>query len=211
MDLSGVLSIGVDEIQYQLGHKYLTLVYQIDGHCKRLLWVGKERKEATLEAFFDWFGKQRTFALKYIRSDMWKNYLTVIAKRAAQAIHVLDRFHIMSHMSKAIDEVRAQEVKELVSKGHAPVLTKTRWILLKRPTNLTDKQQVRLADLVRYNLRSVRSYLLKEDFQSFWEYTSPGAAIPDRADEARGQDVAQPPHPAVKLVQSPGGPVQRGR
>ena len=79
-------------------------------------------------------------------------------------------------LSKAIDEVRAQEAKELVSKGHEPVLTKTRWLLLKRPENLTEKQEVRLADLVRYNLRSVRSYLLKEDFQSFWEYTSPGWA-----------------------------------
>lgn len=177
VDLSGVLSIGVDEIQYQLGHKYLTLVYQIDGHCKRLLWIGKERTEATLDGFFDWFGQTRSEALKHICSDMWKNYLTVIAKRAAQALHILDRFHIMSHMSKAIDEVRAQEAKELVSKGYEPVLKKSRWLLLKRPENLTEKQEVRLADLVRYNLRSVRSYLLKEDFQSFWEYTSPGWAL----------------------------------
>ena len=62
VDLSGVLSIGVDEIQYQLGHKYLTLVYQIDGHCKRLLWIGKERTEATIDGFFDWFGQTRSEA-----------------------------------------------------------------------------------------------------------------------------------------------------
>ena len=104
---------------------------------------------------------------------MWKPYLKVIAKKAGQAIHVLDRFHIMGHFGKAIDEVRAQEARELRARGREPVLTKTRWLLLKRPENLTETQAVRLADLLRYNLRSVRSYLLKEDFQFFWGYRSP--------------------------------------
>ena len=104
---------------------------------------------------------------------MWKPYLKVISKKAGQAIHILDRFHIMGHFGKAIDEVRAQEARELRARGRAPVLTKTRWLLLKRPENLTEKQEVRLADLLRYNLRSVRSYLLKEDFQFFWGYRSP--------------------------------------
>lgn len=79
----------------------------------------------------------------------------------------------MGHFGKAIDEVRAQEARELRARGREPVLTKTRWLLLKRPENLTEKQEVRLADLLRYNLRSVRSYLLKEDFQFFWGYRSP--------------------------------------
>ncbi len=111
--------------------------------------------------------------LRFICSDMWEPYLEVIAKKAGQAIHVLDRFHIMGHFGKAIDEVRAQEARELRARGGEPVLTKTRWLLLKRPENLTEKQEVRLADLLRYNLRSVRSYLLKEDFQFFWGYRSP--------------------------------------
>ena len=76
-------------------------------------------------------------------------------------------------MRKAIDEVRADEVRELKEKGYEAVLTKTRWLLLKRPENLMDKQETRLADLLRYNLRSIRSYLLKEEFQFFWSYTSP--------------------------------------
>lgn len=175
-DLSAIESLGIDELSWQMGQKYLTLVYQIDGHCKRLLWVGRERTEATLEQFFDWLGTERTAVLKYVCSDMWKNYLKVIARRAGQALNILDRFHIMAKMSKAIDEVRAQEAKELVRKGHQPLLKKTRWLLLKRPENLTEKQELRLADLVRYNLRAVRSYLLKEDFQAFWEYVSPGWA-----------------------------------
>ena len=73
----------------------------------------------------------------------------------------------------AVDEVRAQEAREIRARGREPVLTKTRWLLLKRPENLTEKLEVRLADLLRYNLPTVRSYLLKEDFQFFWGYRSP--------------------------------------
>lgn len=177
-DLSGIQSIGIDEIAWKKGHRYLTLVYQIDTGMKRLLWIGEHRKEETLLKFFHWFGEARSAELRYVCSDMWKPYLQVIAKMAANAIHVLDRFHIMGHMSKAIDEVRAQEVKELKTKGLKPVLTNTRWLLLKRPKNLTEKQEVRLKDLLQYNLRSVRSYLLKEDFQGFWTCETPlGAAV----------------------------------
>ena len=171
--LDRIASLGIDEIQWHRGQSYLTLVYQIDDHCKRLLWIGKNRTEATLHGFFDWFGKERSTLLKFICSDMWKNYLTVIAERAAKAINVLDRFHIMAHMSKAIDEVRAAEVKELKAKGREPVLKKARWVLLKRPENRTDKDDIRLAELLRHNLRSVRAHLLMEDFQFFWDYVSP--------------------------------------
>lgn len=172
-DISGVSAIGIDEIAWGRGHRYLTLVYQIDAHCKRLLWIGEKRTVKTLLRFFRWFGKERSQGLKYLCSDMWKPYLKVIAKKAGQAVHVLDRFHIMSHFSKALDEVRAQEVRELKAKGYEPVLTKTRWLLLKRPENLSEKQQPRLAELLEYNLRSVRSYLLKEEFQFFWSCLSP--------------------------------------
>ena len=171
-DLSKVAAIGIDEIKWQRGHKYLTLVYQIDVHCKRLLWIGKDRRVKTLLNFFRWFGTERTQELKFICSDMWKPYLKVIAKKAGNALNILDRFHIMAHISKAIDEVRAQEVKKLKNDGYEPVLVKTRWLLLKRPENLTDKQESRLATLLQYNLKSIRSYLLKEEFQLFWQYKS---------------------------------------
>jgi transposase len=172
-DLTGIEAIGIDEIQWQRGHKYLTLVYQIDAGCRRLLWIGKKRKVKTLLGFFRWFGKERTKELDYICSDMWKPYLRVIAKKAGHATHILDRFHIMAKVSKAIDKVRAQEAKELKEKGYEAVLTKSRWLLLKRPENLTDKQETKLADLLQYNLKSIRSYLLKEEFQLFWSYKSP--------------------------------------
>ena len=172
MDLTGILSIGVDEILWQRGHRYLTVVYQIDKNCRRLLWVGQDRTTDTLLRFFTWFGEPRAANLKFICSDMWKPYLQVIAKAASQAIHVLDRFHIMSMLNKAIDEVRATEARKMKNDGYEPILKHSRWCLLKRPENLTTKQEAKLSDLVQYNLASVRAYLLKEDFQGFWEYVS---------------------------------------
>jgi transposase len=170
--LSGIRSIGVDEIQWLKGHKYLTLVYQIDGHAKRLLWIGKDRTIRSFLGFFRMLGKERSAELKFICSDMWKPYLKVIARKAGQAIHVLDRYHIMAKMNKAIDEVRAAEAKQLKQKGQQPILKHARWCLLKRPENLTANQAVKLSELLKVNLKAVRSYLLREDFQRFWQYRS---------------------------------------
>jgi len=175
-DLEGIEAVGVDEVQWQKGHKYLTLVYQIDAGCKRLLWIGQDRTAKTFLRFFRMLGKERSRRLRFICSDMWKPYLKVIAKKASQAIHVLDRFHIMQKMSKAIDEVRAGEARQMKADGYEEILKHSRWCLLKRPENLTDKQTVKLSELLKYNLRSMRAYLLKEDFQRLWEYVRPGWA-----------------------------------
>lgn len=175
-ELEGIEAIGVDEVQWQKGHKYLTLVYQIDSGSKRLLWIGKDRTAKTFLRFFRMLGKERSRRLKFVCSDMWKPYLKVIAKKAAQAIHVLDRFHIMQKMNKAIDEVRASEARQMKADGYEPILKHSRWCLLKRRENLTEKQTVKLSELMKYNLKSVRAHLLREDFQQFWEYVSPGWA-----------------------------------
>jgi transposase len=171
-----IRSLGVDEVLWRRGHQYLTLVYQIDGHGQRLLWVGKDRTVKTLLGFFRGFGKERSVRLRFICSDLWKPYLKVIARQARQALHVLDRFHVVQHMNKAVDEVRAQEARSLKTQVREAVLTHTRWCLLKRPENLTEKQEVKLAELLRHNLKAVRTYLLKEDFQLFWDYRSPSWA-----------------------------------
>lgn len=175
-DLESIESIGVDEVQWQKGHRYLTLVYQIDAGRKRLLWIGKERTAKTFLQFFRLLGKERSKKLKFVCSDMWRAYLKVIAKKASQAIHVLDRFHIMQKMNKAIDEVRASEARQMKADGYEPILKHSRWCLLKRPENRTEKQTVKLSELLKYNLKSVRAHLLREDFQRFWEYTSPAWA-----------------------------------
>jgi transposase len=171
--LDGIRSIGIDEVLWHRGHKYLTVVYQIDQGVKRLLWIGRDRTDETITSFFSWFGTDRNAALAYVCSDMWKPYLTAIAHWAKQAINVVDRFHVMQKFSKAIDEVRAKEAKALGKKTRGKVLKNTRWCLLKRPENLTEKQEATLKDLLRLNLRTVRAYLLKEDFQGLWDYVSP--------------------------------------
>lgn len=175
-NLDNVTAIGIDEIAWKKGHKYLTLVYQIDASCKRLLWVGKERTQKTLRQFFKEFGKERTAHLQFICSDMWKPYLRIVSEVAGKAMHILDRFHVMTHFGKAVDKIRATEARELKAKGQEPVLTGSRWCLLKRPEHLTEKQSVKLNELLAINLKTVRAYLLKEEFQFFWRYATAGWA-----------------------------------
>jgi transposase len=126
--LGQIDAIGVDEIQYSKGRKYLTLVYQIDLGVTRLLWVGKERTIESLRGFFITIGEEIT--------------------------------------SRIV----------LASEGRTPLLKKSRWFLLKREENLKEEQRFRLRDLLRYNLKTVRAYLLKEAFQQLWEYNSPAWA-----------------------------------
>lgn len=170
--LEDVRSIGVDEIKWKVGHKFLTLVYQIDEGSRRLLWIGQERSRKTLLRFFKWFTPERTARIQFVCSDMWQAYLTVIKRKAPRALHILDRFHIMARINKGIEETRRQEVRRLRAEGAEPILTRMRWILLKRPANLTMKQGVRLRELLQANLRCVRAYLLREEFQRFWKYKS---------------------------------------
>jgi transposase len=174
--LDDIPSIGVDEVQWHKGHKYQTVVYQIDEGRKRLLWVGSGRTVKTLLRFFRLLGNNRSRQLQFVCSDMWQPYLKVIARKAPRAIHVLDRFHVMQKMSKAIDNVRAAEVKQMLADGYEPILKGCRWLLLKRPENLSDRQAFKLKDLLQYNLKSVRRHLMQEDFQRFWIYTHPAWA-----------------------------------
>ncbi len=166
----GVTEIGVDEIAVFKGHKYLTLVYQINAGARRLLWSGSERKAKTLLQFFREFGPERSAKLQFVCSDMWAAYLKVIAKKAPQALNILDRFHIMRKFNVAIDEIRRDEVKQFKANGQQNVLERKRWLLLKRPENLSEKQTVRMSELLKLNLASIKGYLLREDFQRFWSY-----------------------------------------
>jgi transposase len=171
--LGQIDAIGVDEIQYAKGHKYLTLVYQIDLDVTRLLWVGKERTIESFQGFFTVIGDEIASKLVFVCSDMWEPYLKVIRQRCSEALHILDRFHIVAKMNKALDEVRASESRRMAVDGLTPVLKKSRWLLLKREQNLKTEQRFRLRDLLRYNLKTVRAYLLKEAFQQLWDYNSP--------------------------------------
>ena len=169
-NLEGVTEIGVDEISVFKGHKYLTLVYQINAGSRRLLWSGPERRTKTLLQFFQDFGRERSAQLQFVCSDMWAPYLKVIAKKAPQALNILDRFHIMRKFNEAIDEIRRGEVKLLKANEQENVLNRGRWLLLKRPENLSEKQTARMSELLKLNLASIKGYLLREDFQRFWDY-----------------------------------------
>lgn len=179
MDLSGITALGVDEIHWRKG-KFLTLVYQINEGMKRLLFVSENREEKSLRKFFLWLGPKRSALIQFICSDMWQPYLNVIAERAHGALNILDRYHIAAKMNKALDEVRAKETREAKARSRfnktAVVLTHSRWCLLKRVENLTATQSVKLKELLACNLRTMRAYLLKEEFQLFWEYLSPAWA-----------------------------------
>ena len=171
--LGSIRAIGVDEIQYAKGHKYLTLVYQIDAGMTRLLWIGKERTMESFGQFFDMIGQELAVKIEFVCSDMWQPYLRVIRERCTNALNILDRFHIVAKLNEALDDVRTAEARRLAQDGYQPVLKKSRWCLLKRKTNLSGPQRIRLRDLLRYNLKTVRAYLLKEDFQQLWDYDSP--------------------------------------
>ncbi len=171
-DLDGIEAIGVDEIAVWKGQRYVTVVYQIDKGVRRLLWVARERTEESLDHFFDILGETRTGAIKFVASDMWKPYLTVIADRVGHAIHVLDRFHVAKKLGEAVDKVRSAEAKEMARKGFEAILKNARWCFLKREENLTEKQELKLTDVLQYDLRSVRAYLLKQSFDHFWTYKS---------------------------------------
>ncbi len=102
------------------GHKYLTLVYQIDLGVTRLLWVGRERTIESFQGFFTVIGDELASKIVFVCSDMWEPYLKVIREKCSEALHILDRFHIVAKMNKALDEVRAGESRRMASEGGAP-------------------------------------------------------------------------------------------
>lgn len=166
-DLGKLRMIGIDEISRKKGHVYHTQVYDLD--TKTLVWSAEGRGKETIEAFFNSIGPAQTSAIEGICCDMWANYVEVARERAPQATLVFDKFHIVRHLLKAVNDVRKMEAKAL--KDIDPELLKgTRYIWLKNPGNLTNKQRPRLEELMNLNLKIVRAYLLKELFRDLWTY-----------------------------------------
>jgi transposase len=165
--------IGIDEISRKKGHVYHTQVYDLEG--KRLLWTGAHRDKDSLRRFFAWWGEERTAAIEGVCCDMWQNYIDVIRERCGESVIVFDKFHIVRHLLEAVDKVRRMEIKALGGVD-AEALKGTRYIWLKNPWNLTDRQEARLTDLLKRNLRIVKAYLLKELFRRLWDYTRRGWA-----------------------------------
>jgi transposase len=175
--VSGVEAIGVDEIHWGRGLKadnFLTVIYQIDAGCRRLLWVGRRRTEKTLREGLNALGPEFVQGLRFVCSDMWKPYLNVLAEKAGQALHVLDRFHITMHLNKAVDEVRRAESSRMRahSQQEAQRLKHMRWPLLRKGSRVRGKARQRLHALLASKLATARAWELKETFQHFWKYRS---------------------------------------
>jgi transposase len=175
--LEEVWSIGVDEIHWgkrQRSDNFLTVIYQIDGHCRRLLWVGRRRTEKALRRGLDVLGVEVVGNLRFVCSDLWRPYLNVIKERAGQALHVLDRFHITMHLNQAVDQVRRAESGQLraAASAQAAHLKNMCWKLLRRGSRVRGKARAQLDALVQSKLATARAWLLKETFAHFWSYRS---------------------------------------
>lgn len=171
-DLSNLRLLGIDEISRRKGHIYHTNVYDIGADPKRLIWSGEGREKKTLERFFEDLGPEQAKRIEAICCDMWAPYVDVIERCAPQAKLVFDKFHIKRHLLNALNDVRKAEAASLKQK-HPELLKGTRYIWLKNPENLTDRQRLQLAELEkRGGLKVLRAYELKELFDHLWEYLS---------------------------------------
>jgi transposase len=176
-ELLGVESVGLDEIHWGHGlgaNNFVTVIYQIDAHCRRLLWVGKGRSQRTLRHGLRALGPTVTQGIRFVRSDMWKPYLEVMAAQAGQALHVLDRFHITLHLNQAVDQVRRAESSRLRATGQAAAqqLKHMRWPLLRRSSRVRGRARQKLNALLASKLATGRAWELKETFRHFWRYKS---------------------------------------
>ena len=171
--MGSVLYIGIDEISRRRGHVYVTNVYDLSE--RRLLWSGEGRDKQTLERFFQEYGQALRGRVKGVCCDMWQPYMDVLEQQLPEVTLVFDKFHLIRHLNQAVDEIRRQEAATLKA-DNPELLKRSRYLWLKNPENLTDKQRARLGYLERLNLRSGRAYLLKESFRELWTYARKGWA-----------------------------------
>lgn len=175
--LENVRSLGIDELHWGRGkgaNNFITVLYQLDQGCRRLLWVGPRRTQATLKRGLKALGPEVVKGLRFVCSDMWKPYVQVIAREAQHAVHVLDRFHITLHLNQAVDEVRRAESSRLRAAGKASAqrLKHMRWQLLRRGRSVRGRARQKLHTIWRSKLATGRAWELKETFDHFWKYKS---------------------------------------
>lgn len=167
---AGLRRIGIDEISYKRGHRYLTAV--VDHDSGRLVWAAPGRDKATLGLFFDALGEERCAQITHVSADGADWISGVVAERCPNAVRCADPFHVVRWATDALDEVRRQawnEARGAVAQrragrasGHAKALKHARFALWKNPENLTTRQQAKLAWVATVDPRLHRAYLLKE-------------------------------------------------
>ena len=173
--LDGLRRIGIDEISYKRGHRYLTVV--VDHDSGRLLWAAPGRDRATLGAFFDLLGDDRCQLITHVSADQADWIAEIVADRCPRAVQCADPFHIVQWATEALDEVRRQAWNDArragqtfsngrrhprISTGDARRFKNARYALWKNPENLTDRQREKLDWIAKTDPRLHRAYLLKE-------------------------------------------------
>ena len=163
--LEQLYKIGIDEVSYRKGHRYLTVV--ADHATGDPVWIGEGRSQATVGAFFDELG-ERAKQLEAISMDMCAPYIQEATARAPQAEIAFDPFHVVKLASEAVHDVRRTEARERKGTPEAAVLKGSRWALLKAPENLRDEERVHLSAVAGLNARVYRAYLLKEELRALY-------------------------------------------
>jgi transposase len=165
-DLSGLRRLGIDEVALSKGHKYLTVVTDLER--RKVVWVGKGRKSRNLNTFFRSLPTATRNAIEVVVIDMWRAYRKSVAKYLPNAVVVFDKFRVVKHLNEAMDDVRKSEARRL-KKDDRKVLKNKRWVLLKGAENLTPDQQGTLEELLEANTAPQKAYLLKEELRQFYQ------------------------------------------
>jgi transposase len=175
--LDGLARIGIDELSYRKGQRYITVV--VDHDTGRLVWAADGRDKKTVARFFDELGQERSARIKLVSSDLGEWITRVVGERCPQATLCLDPFHLVALATIALDEVRRETWNEARRAGDAAGarwLKGSRWALWKRPERLTDRQQGKLAAIEHVNRRLYRAYLLKEELRLVFQ-SAPDEAV----------------------------------
>lgn len=176
--LDGLRRIGVDEISYRRGQRYLVVV--LDHDTGRLVWAAPGRDEATLHRFFDELGPRRCQMITHVSSDAGSWVSKVVGERCQQAVLCMDTFHVIAWASDMIDKIRRQlwnQARRQHPKTLAAQIKGLRWALLKDPDKLTEAQRSQLALLEKTNRPLYRAYLLKEELRQVFRYPHPQQAM----------------------------------
>ena len=174
----GLVRIGVDEISYKRGHRYLMVV--VDHGTGRLVWAKAGHDRKTLEAFFDLLGEERCQKIRAVSADAANWIGDVIGERCPKAVLCIDPFHVAAWATDALDEVRRETWNEARKAGmtaHARQLKGARYALWRNPEDLTARQEAKLAWIAKINKRLYRAYLLKEQLRQIL-HVKDQAAIP---------------------------------
>ena len=171
---SSIRAIGVDEISVRKGHTYRVVVADMDE--QRPIWIGGTgRTKEDLDLFFAEIGTDRSEGIELAVMDMWKAFRNSTNQNAPGARIVFDKFHILGHLSDAMDEVRRQEYKRVNDKERIYIKGQ-RYTLLSHKANLDTDGRRSLKLLLKANKRLYKAYLLKESFGQLWDYSYPASA-----------------------------------